>query len=115
MVPDQHRAGGGAAGAGALSTAFRVTPRDGGVRFGVHVQPRSSRSGVDGVHGEALRVRVNAPPVDGAANEAVVEVLATALGVPRRAVSIVAGHASRSKVVEVTGVDAARVALLAES
>ena len=80
----------------------------------MHVQPRSSRSGVDGVHGDALRVRVNAPPVDGAANEAVVEVLAKALGVPRRAISIVAGHASRSKVVEVSGVDATRVALLAE-
>lgn len=81
----------------------------------MHVQPRSSRSGVDGLHGDALRVRVNAPPVDGAANEAVVEVLAKALGVPRRAVTIVAGHGSRSKVVEVTGVDAASVVLLAES
>ena len=60
-------------------------------------------------------MRVNAPPVDGAANEAVVEVLAKALGVPRRAISIVAGHASRSKVVEVNGVDAARVTQLAES
>lgn len=83
------------------------------MRFSVHVQPRSSRSGVDGVHGDALRVRVNAPPVDGAANEAVIEVLAKALGVPRRAVSIVGGHASRAKVVEVHGVDAARVAALA--
>lgn len=81
----------------------------------MHVQPRSSRSGVDGLHGDALRVRVNAPPVDGAANEAVVEVLAKALGVPRRAVTVVAGHGSRSKVVEVTGVDAASVVLLAES
>lgn len=81
----------------------------------MHVQPRSSRSGVDGLHGDALRVRVNAPPVDGAANEAVVEVLARALGVPRRAVSIVAGHGSRSKVVEVSGVDAASVTGLAQA
>ena len=85
------------------------------MRFGIHVQPRSSRSGIDGLHGDALRVRVNAPPVDGAANEAVVEVLAKALGVPRRAISIVAGHGSRSKVVEVSGVDAASVTGLAQA
>jgi|BarGraNGADG00212_1021973.scaffolds.fasta_scaffold18185_3 uncharacterized protein (TIGR00251 family) len=79
------------------------------VRFAVRVQPRSSRAGVDGVHGQALRVRVNAPPVEGAANEAVVEVLAKALGVAKRAVTIVSGATSRSKVVEVRGVTAAGV------
>ena len=90
-----------------------VTERDGAVRFAVRVQPRSSRTGVEGVHGDALKVRVNAPPVDGAANEAVVEVLAEALGVPRRMVRIVAGESSRSKVVEVTGVGATAVRDLA--
>lgn len=84
--------------------ALRLTERDGAVRFAVRVQPRSSRAGVDGLHGDALRVRVRAAPVDGAANDAVVEVLAEALGVPRRAVAIVSGAASRSKVVEVAGV-----------
>lgn len=95
--------------------SFRVTQREGAVRFSVRVQPRSSRSGIDGVHGDALRVRVNAPPVEGAANEAVVEVVAKALGVPRRSVSIVSGQGSRSKVVEVRGVDVASVANLAAS
>ena len=90
-----------------------VTDRDGAVRFAVRVQPRSSRTGVEGVHGDALKVRVNAPPVDGAANEAVVEVLAEALGVPRRMVRIVAGESSRSKVVEVAGVGATAVGDLA--
>lgn len=80
-----------------------------GVRFAVRVQPRSSRECVDGVHGDALRVRVNAPPVDGAANEAVVEVLAKALGVAKRAVTIVGGAASRNKVVEVSGIGAPEV------
>jgi uncharacterized protein (TIGR00251 family) len=79
------------------------------VRFAVRVRPRSSRAGVDGMHGQALRVRVNAPPVEGAANEAVVEVLAKALGVAKRAVTIVTGATSRSKVVEVRGVTAAGV------
>jgi uncharacterized protein (TIGR00251 family) len=82
------------------------------VRFAVRVQPRSSRTGVDGIHGEALKVRVHAPPVEGAANEAVVAVLAAALGVPRGAVRIVSGGGSRSKVVEVRGVTAEAVQAL---
>jgi len=56
---------------------------------------------------------VNAPPVDGAANEAVVEVLAEALGVPRRLIRIVTGESSRSKVVEIAGVGAAAIRDLA--
>lgn len=88
---------------------LRVTEREGAVRFSVRVQPRSSRAGVDGLHGEALRLRVNAPPVDGAANAAVIELLAGVLGVPRRAVRIVSGDASRTKVIEVEGVGAEAV------
>jgi uncharacterized protein (TIGR00251 family) len=94
-------------------SGFAVTERDGAVRFAVRVQPRSSRPGVDGLHGDALRVRVGAAPVDGAANEAVVEVLAEALGVSRRAVRIVAGEHARAKVVEVTGATVEMVRALA--
>lgn len=86
-----------------------------GVRFPIHVQPRSRRPGVDGVHGSALRVRVAAAPVDGAANEAIVELLAAALGVPRRAVSIVSGFSSRAKTVEVHGVGIEQVIALVAS
>jgi len=89
--------------------ALGITERtDGGsvVRFAVRVHPRSSRAGVDGVHGGALRVRVHAAPVDGAANEAVVEVIAEALDVSKRAVTIVSGATARSKVVEVSGLTA---------
>jgi len=67
----------------------------------LRVQPRASRSEVAGRHGEALKVRLAAPPVDGAANEALVRFLAEALRVPRAAVSLVSGPASRSKVVQV--------------
>jgi uncharacterized protein YggU (UPF0235/DUF167 family) len=56
-----------------------------------------------GRHGEALKVRLAAPPVDGAANEALVRFLADALQVPRAAVTLVARAASRSKVVQVAG------------
>jgi uncharacterized protein len=79
------------------------------VRFAVRVQPRSSRAGVDGMHGGALRVRVHAAPVENAANEAVVKVLADALDVAKSAVSIVGGMRSRSKLVEVSGLRAAEV------
>lgn len=76
------------------------------VRFSVRVQPRAARSGVAGSYGGSLKVRLTAPPVDGAANAALVELLAERLGVPKRDVSIVGGAASRSKVVEVRGVKA---------
>ena len=88
-----------------------LAPADGGVRLRVRVQPRASRSEIAGVHGDELRIRLQAPPVDGAANEALVRFLADALGAPRSAVEIVSGLASRSKTVVIRGVaeaDAAR-------
>lgn len=93
--------------------ALKVSATASGVRFAIHVQPRSSKPGLAGLHGDALKVRVGAAPVDGAANEAVIEVLAQALGVPRRAVAIVAGQTSRAKVVEVEGISAAQLLALA--
>jgi uncharacterized protein (TIGR00251 family) len=87
--------------------AFSVSPRGDGVRFAVHVQPRAKRSGIDGTHGDALRVRVQAPPVEGAANAAVTAVIAAALGVPPRAVRIAVGQSGRQKLVDVDGVDVA--------
>jgi hypothetical protein len=80
----------------------------------VHVQPRASRSAVEGLHGDALRVRLTAPPVDGAANDALIQLLAATLAVPRRRVRIVAGEASRSKVIEVEGVSVEAVCALIE-
>ena len=95
-------------------TPFAISERsDGVVRFSVRVQPRASRSAIEGVHGDALRVRLSAPPVDGAANDALVELLARELGVAKRDVRVIAGAASRSKVIEVDGVGSARVRALA--
>lgn len=76
---------------------------DGSVRLRVHVQPRASRNEVAGVHGDAVKVRVQAPPVEGAANEAVCSTLALALGVPRRNVAVISGQQSRAKVVAIAG------------
>ena len=77
-----------------------------GVRFSVHVQPRAARSGIAGMHGRAVKVRLQAPPVDGAANEALIALLAESLGVARREVFILAGATSRLKRVEVRGLTA---------
>lgn len=75
-------------------------------RLTLHVQPRARRTEVAGLHGDAIRVRLAAPPVDGAANDELVRFLAERLGVARRAVRIVAGAAARRKVVEIDGVAA---------
>jgi uncharacterized protein (TIGR00251 family) len=75
------------------------------VRFSIRVRPGASRTAVGGSHDGALVVKVTARAVEGQANAAVVRVLADALGVPRRAVSVVSGATSRTKVVEVEGGD----------
>ena len=92
---------------------LRVEEREAKVRVAVHVQPRASRSEIIGQHGAALKVRLQAPPVDGAANEALVRLLADALNVPERSVRVVAGATSRSKMVEVDGTTADAVRALA--
>lgn len=86
-----------------------------GVRIRLRVQPRAARTEVVGAHGDALRVRLTAAPVDGAANEALVRFLAERLGVARNTVRLVAGETARTKVVSVEGISApeARARLLA--
>jgi hypothetical protein len=76
-------------------------------RLIVHVRPRAKRSEVAGRHGDAIKVRLAAPPVDGAANDELVRFLAEALGVPRRAVRLTAGLTSRRKTVEIEGLTGA--------
>ena len=81
-----------------------------GVVISVRVIPRAARSGLAGTRGGALLVRLQSPPVEGAANDELIEVMARALQVPKRAVSIVAGDRSRQKRVRVVGIDAATAA-----
>src|SRR5688572_11117846 len=91
---------------------LRPTPK--GVRFKVMVQPRASRTEIVGVHGDALKVRVAAPPVDGAANEELSRHLAKQLGVAASAVQVVGGATGRRKIIEVEGItpERARTRLL---
>ena len=79
----------------------------GAIVIDVRVIPRSSRSGIDGTREGALLVRLHAPPLEGAANTELIELIADALGVPRRAVSIVSGERSRQKRVRVAGISVA--------
>lgn len=97
-----------------MSPPPRVQATAGGVRVTVRVQPRAARSEIAGVHGDALKVRLTAPPVDGAANEALIRFLATTFGIPVRAITIVAGASSRTKIVELEGITEDRVRQVAE-
>jgi uncharacterized protein (TIGR00251 family) len=85
--------------------------RDGdkGATFAVRVQPRASRNAIAGEMGEALKIALTAPPVEGKANEACVEFLANLLKVPRSSVTIASGESSRNKVVRVAGMRASEL------
>lgn len=90
-----------------------IEPSENGIVLAVRVIPRAGRSGLAGTRDGALLVRLASAPVEGAANDELVETLARALGVPRRSVTIASGARSRSKRVHVAGigVDAARARL----
>jgi uncharacterized protein (TIGR00251 family) len=69
----------------------------------LHVQPGAKRTEVSGLHGEALKIRLAAPPIEGRANEALLRFVADAFGVPLRQVELMQGGQSRHKVVAITG------------
>lgn len=81
-----------------------------GVYLALKLQPRASRNQVQGLHGNELKLSVTAPPVDSAANSALVEFLAEILGLSRSAVQLVRGQTSRHKTVFLAGARAAEVA-----
>ena len=70
----------------------------------LYVQPRASKTEVVGRHGDAIKIRVKAPPVDGAANEELIRFLAKRFKVPRKAVELVSGSSSRHKQIAIEGV-----------
>ena len=86
-----------------------VEERPGSARFRVKVQARARRKEIGGVHDGALRVRVTAPPREGRANRAVIELLAECLRLPKSSVKIAGGERSPLKTIEVAGLDAAAV------
>ena len=86
-----------------------ISPSPDGAIVDVRVIPRSGRSGIAGIRDDAVLIRLNAPPVDGAANTELIRVLAEILGIPRRDIEIVSGGRSRSKRVRIRGVEASDV------
>lgn len=80
---------------------------DGDAVVRVHVQPRAGRSAVGAMHGDALRVRVQAPPVEGRATEAARALIAETFGLPKSRVELVSGERSRIKRYRLTGLSAA--------
>jgi uncharacterized protein len=92
-----------------LSKLTPISTTSAGIVIRLRVQPRASRDEVTGVIGDAIRVRLTAPPVDGEANEALVRFLASRLEVPRSAVTLLSGLSSRTKLVAVEGLSAEQV------
>ncbi|MBI3478078.1 MAG: YggU family protein [Acidobacteria bacterium] len=80
-----------------------------GVTFAVKVHPRAKKNAITGQVGEALKVSLTAPPVDGKANDACIDFFAKLLKVPRSSVTIAAGQTSRNKVIRVVGLTAQQV------
>jgi len=86
-------------------SAYRWVGAD--LELNVHAQPGARRSEVQGVHGDAIKIRIKARPVDGAANQALLELLAEAMTVPRSRCALIAGETGRRKRVRVEGPDRA--------
>jgi uncharacterized protein len=89
--------------------AFTVRDTAQGAQFALRVQPRASRNAVAGVIGDAIKLAITAPPVDGKANQAVIEYLAELFMVAKSKVEIVSGETGRNKVIAVRGMSAEQV------
>lgn len=88
---------------------FPVNETTKGVTFAVKVQPRARKNAITGTVGDALKLALTAPPVEGKANQAVIEFFANLFAIPRSSVSIASGETSRNKIVRIAGITAERV------
>lgn len=95
-----------------LDTWYRRAA-DGSFTLTLHIQPGAKRSEFAGLHGDALKIRLAAPPVDGKANAALTEFVAARLGLAKSAVALKSGQTSRRKVLTVNGSEEAKIAALA--
>lgn len=89
--------------------AFTVRDTAHGAQFALRVQPRASRNAIAGTIGDAVKLAITAPPVDGKANQAVVEYLAHLFRVPKSSIVIVSGETGRNKLIAIRGMTAGQV------
>lgn len=82
---------------------------DGRITLTLHIQPGAKKTEIAGRHGDALKIRLAAPPVDGKANDALIRYIADQLKLPKSAVNLKSGQTSRQKVLEVVGAELAAV------
>ena len=85
---------------------FAIHETAGGVTFAIKVHPRAKKNAITGELGDALKVSLTTPPIEGRANEACIEFFAKLLKVPRSSVTIASGQTSRNKVIRIAGVAA---------
>ena len=97
-----------------MSDWFRVAA-DGRITLTLHIQPGAKKTETAGLHGDALKIRLAAPPVEGKANEALIKFIAEALKLPKSAVNLKSGQTSRRKVLEVSGATSEAVARFVQS
>lgn len=86
-------------------SSWNVTETKEGVSFKLKIQPRAGKNEITGIHGDELKVRLKAPPVDGAANEACIKFFAKLLGVTKKQVKIIAGQTNPHKTLHVEGLN----------
>ena len=86
-----------------------LTSQSDGLTLAIKLQPRASKNEIGDAHGLELRIKVTAPPVDAAANEALLRLLADTLDCPRGSVNLIRGQTSRHKVVKICGLEATEV------
>ena len=89
--------------------AFTVRETAQGAQFALRVQPRAGRTAFAGIMGDAIKLAITAPPVDGKANQAVIEFLAKRLHTAKSSVVILSGETGRNKLIEIRGVSAEKV------
>ncbi|HEX7530537.1 MAG TPA: DUF167 domain-containing protein [Pyrinomonadaceae bacterium] len=88
---------------------IQYSEKDRGLTFAVRIVPRASRSEIAGEYNGALRIRIAAPPVEGAANRELIRLLARMFNLPQNAVAIVSGAGSKNKIVRIVGADSAKL------
>ena len=89
-----------------------ITETSNGVILSVHASPRASKNRIEGLHGDALKIRLKAPPVEGKANEALIGFLSDTLGIPQRRITLLSGQTSRQKRLAIAGVTLAGVSAI---